>query len=144
MKLFQCLRCDECCYFDNEERGPILFEEELTRVKTLAKNRDFEIRYRELSINGVRVYRWLIKGYCPFYDKEGRACTIHSMKPLSCKMYPLLYNPNTGEVLISRECRWVNDMVNSGEVLGLENFPDETRALEEALSRLYRIRVKVH
>jgi hypothetical protein len=35
-------------------------------------------------------------------------------------------------------------MVNSGEVLGLENFPDETRALEEALSRLYRIRVKVH
>ncbi|MCG2863425.1 MAG: YkgJ family cysteine cluster protein [Vulcanisaeta sp.] len=143
MRLFRCLRCDECCYFDNEERGPILFEDELARLKVLAAERGFEIRYRELVINGVKVYKWLIKGYCPFYDRENRACTIHPIKPLSCRMYPLLYNPNTGEVLISKECRWVSDAINSGEEVGLENFPDETKALEEVLSRLYKIRVRI-
>lgn len=54
MRLFQCLRCDECCYFDNEERGPILFEDELARIRALARTRGLDIRYRELSINGVR------------------------------------------------------------------------------------------
>lgn len=143
MKSFQCLRCNECCYFDNEDRGPILFEDELLRIMTLARNRGFEVRYRELAINGVKVYRWLIKGYCPFYDKEGKSCTIHEVKPLACKMYPLFYNPNTGEVLISKECKWVNEISSSEEKLGLENFPNETKALEEALSRLYKVKVKI-
>ena len=143
MRVFQCLRCDECCYFDNEERGPILFEDELIRIKALARDRGFSIRYRELTINGVRVYRWLIKGYCPFYDRESRSCTIHQVKPLACKMYPLLYNPNTGEVLISKECRWVADTLNSGEDVGIDNFPDEVKALEDALSRLYRVKVRI-
>ncbi|WP_243681320.1 YkgJ family cysteine cluster protein [Vulcanisaeta souniana] len=88
MKTFLCLRCDECCYFDNEERGPILFEDELTRIRALAKSRGFDIKYRELSINGMKVYRWLIRGYCPFYDKGGgKSCTIHAVKPLACRMY---------------------------------------------------------
>ncbi len=144
MKIFQCLRCDECCYFDNEERGPILFEDELTRIRALARSRGFDIKYRELSINGMKMYRWLIRGYCPFYDKGSRSCTIHAVKPLACRMYPLLYNPNTGEVLISKECRWVSDAINSGEEVGLGSFPDEAEALEEALSRLYRVNIKIH
>ncbi|ADY00392.1 hypothetical protein VMUT_0176 [Vulcanisaeta moutnovskia 768-28] len=144
MRVFQCLRCDDCCYFDNEERGPILFEDELVRIKALAGARGFDIKYRELLINGVKVYRWLIRGYCPFYDRENKACTIHLMKPLVCKMYPLLYNPSTGEVLISKECRWVSDAMNSDESIGLDSFPEETKALEEALSRLYKIKVRIH
>ncbi|WP_054857627.1 YkgJ family cysteine cluster protein [Vulcanisaeta sp. JCM 16159] len=144
MSVFQCLRCDECCYFDNEDRGPILFEDELARIRTLARARGFDIKYRELNINGVKVYRWLIRGYCPFYDREGRSCTIHAVKPLACRMYPLLYNPNTGEVLISKECKWVNDALDSGEDLGLDNFPEESKALEEVLARLYKVRIKIH
>lgn len=144
MRIFQCLRCDECCYFDNEERGPILFEDELIKLRALAKSRGFDIKYRELNINGVRVYRWLIRGYCPFYDRENKICTIHSVKPLACKMYPLLYNPNTGEVLISKECKWVSDTLSYGENVGLENFPEEVRALEESLTRLYKVRVRIH
>ncbi|WP_243676303.1 YkgJ family cysteine cluster protein [Vulcanisaeta distributa] len=84
-------------------------------------------------------------GYCPFYDREGRSCTIHAVKPpLACRMYPLLYNPNTGEVLISKECKWVNDALNSGEDLRLDNFPEESKALEEVLARLYKVRIKIH
>ncbi len=90
------------------------------------------------------MYRWLIRGYCPFYDRENKICTIHSVKPLACKMYPLLYNPNTGEVLISKECKWVSDTLSYGENVGLENFPEEVRALEESLTRLYKVRVRIH
>lgn len=86
----------------------------------------------------------MIRGYCPFYDREGRSCTIHAVKPLACRMYPLLYNPNTGEVLISKECKWVNDALDSGEDLGLDNFPEESKALEEVLARLYKVRIKIH
>ncbi|WP_243668375.1 hypothetical protein [Vulcanisaeta sp. JCM 16161] len=35
-------------------KGPILFEDELARIRALARTRGLDIRYRELSINGVR------------------------------------------------------------------------------------------
>ncbi len=135
--------CQQCCYFENEERGPLLFEDEVTRIKTLAGQRGVEVRFREVVVNGVRMYRWLIRGYCPFYDRNTGLCTIHPMKPLACKMYPLLYNPNTGEVLISTECQWVKQQMEKGHTPTLDEFPQETRALEEALSKLLRINIKI-
>lgn len=133
---FTCLRCEECCYFDDEERGPLLFREEVERIKVLARSRGVEPRFREVKALGM--YRWLIRGFCPFYDREGRLCSIHSIKPLSCKMYPLLYNPINGEVVISRECPWVRDNEHKG--LSLSNFPNEARNLVEVVKRIRIVR----
>lgn len=134
--IFVCLRCEECCFFTSEEQGPLVFEDEVRRLRRLAKDRGVELRFREVNVNGVRMYRWVILGYCPFYDKQTRGCAIHEVKPLSCKMYPLLYNPSTGEVLISKDCPWVRDRVSQGRSLSLSNFPNETSALIKVVARL--------
>jgi hypothetical protein len=132
MRIFSCLRCEKCCYFDDEEKGPLLFSDEVKRLSLIARARGVELRIREVKDLGM--YRWLIRGFCPFYDLARRSCTIHAVKPLSCRMYPLLYNPVSGEVVISRECPWVEENVDAG--LDLGNFPDEAASLMEVARRL--------
>lgn len=135
-EVFTCLRCEQCCYFTSDEQGPLVFADERARLEELARLRGFSLTFREVKVGGATMYRWVIRGFCPFYDRASRSCTIHGVKPLACKMYPLLYNPKTGEVLISRDCPWVDERVRRGVRLSLRNFPNEYRALKEVISRL--------
>lgn len=136
MGKFTCLRCDNCCFFEREEQDPLVFPDEAERLRRLARERGIgDLVFKEVKVNGKTMYRWIILGYCPFYDKNSKSCTIHNVKPLSCKMYPLLYNPRTGEVLISKDCPWVNDAVKNGGV-DLSSFPEEVKALRRVIIRL--------
>lgn len=137
---FECLFCERCCYFEGEEQCPVVFPDEAERLRSLAPRVGASLEFKELKVNGRKMYRWLIRGYCPFYDEERKRCTIHEEKPLACKMYPLLYNPKTGEVIISRDCPWVRDNPTK---LQLENFPSEARAVEEAIWRMHGVRVSL-
>ncbi|WP_291764645.1 YkgJ family cysteine cluster protein [Caldivirga sp. UBA161] len=132
---FTCLHCDSCCYFEREEQGPLVFSDEVKRLRRLAKERGVELTFREVKVNGVTMYRWVILGYCPFYDRGSKLCTIHAVKPLACKMYPLLFNPRTGEVVVSKDCPWVEEAVKNGGV-SLSDFPEEAKALRRVVVRL--------
>lgn len=132
---FTCLHCDNCCFFEREEQGPLVFSDEARRLRRLARERGVELTFKEVKVNGVTMYRWVILGYCPFYDRESKLCTIHPVKPLACKMYPLLYNPRTGEVVVSKDCPWVNEAVENGGV-SLSDFPNEVKALHKVVVRL--------
>lgn len=112
-----------------------MFSDEVKRLRRLAKERGVELTFREIKVNGVTMYRWIILGYCPFYDKDNKLCTIHSVKPLACKMYPLLFNPRTGEVLVSKDCPWVEETVKNGGI-NLSDFPEEAKALHRVVIRL--------
>ena len=75
---FTCMRCRECCYFTNEKLGPLLFEFEVLKIKELAKKLgiDNKFQFEEVLLGNVKMYRWLISGYCPFLDINNRKCFV--------------------------------------------------------------------
>ncbi len=138
---FECMYCSDCCFFTQEDKAPLLFEDELHRISQLSRKKGFNLKFKEIKILNIRMYRMLIKGYCPFLDRKTNLCTIHECKPLVCKMYPLLYNPITGQVLISRECRWVDEILNKGLKVDLSMFPNELYALKLIIKKIHNLEV---
>ncbi len=152
---FTCLRCVHCCFFSSYEEAPTVFPWERRELEDLAEKLNvgklcFEPLEAYIDGNGVcavTVYRWLIKGFCPFYRLASSKCIIHDVKPLACRMYPLILNVETGEVMVSIKCDWVEQYMEqlkslSGDVETLlKVFPKEGEAAIEALI-LYREMVK--
>lgn len=117
---FECYRCPHCCFFKSEDESPIVFEDETTDLRLEATRFGVELKFVDM---GGGLFRWVINGFCPFYNTSEHYCSIHSKKPLSCKIYPLLLNIKTGNIHISTACEWV--------VRNLSNLLNEEINLEE-------------
>ncbi|MBP1448574.1 MAG: YkgJ family cysteine cluster protein [Thermoproteus sp.] len=127
----------DCCYFKSEEENPTAFYDEVLRLRREAEKRGLSLEFKELGeINGARIYRWIIRGWCPFFDKISRRCTIHQEKPLACRMFPLVLDVKNGNVYLSENCLWVRE--NGPHPL--DDFPNEKKALSKVVSRLKLVR----
>ncbi len=123
----------DCCYFSDEGQTPTVFRDEMLRLEEEASRRGLSLSFKELGeFNGVKIYRWIIKGWCPFFDRSSRRCVIHDRKPLACKMFPLVLDPNTGNIYLSENCIWVRQ--NGPKPL--DDFPNEKGALMRVVRRL--------
>jgi len=142
-KTFTCLRCDRCCYFVCEQELPIVFPYEkrflIEKARELGISGKISFKpYEVYRVNEGReyvvvAYKWIIRGYCPFYDKTSRACKIHQVKPLSCRMYPLILNVTHNAIHVSEACCWVRNNLNY--ILSsnpADVFQEEIKALLEA------------
>lgn len=115
---FTCYHCTHCCFFTTPEEYPILLESEVKKLRELYKKRGKELVIVKIAEG---IYRWVIKGFCPFYDLKRRRCGIYEYRPMACRMFPLILNPKTGEVGVSTACDWV---VENLETI-LSNDPTE-------------------
>lgn len=133
--MFSCQRCSRCCFFKSAEEAPIVLPHEVALLRVLARR--LEIRGDLVfEKTGSGFYRWVITGYCPFYDEEGRSCRIHADKPIACRIYPLLVNLFTMELSLSKACTWVNEhisVIEGGELNPRTTFPNEYQAVVELL-----------
>ena len=148
--VFECLFCERCCYFEDEIEMPTVFPKEKRLLEELAEARGFRVEFEPLLIFrdregrcAVALYRWVIRGFCPFFDKATKKCTIHSVKPLACKMYPLLLEMPTGRLMASGKCEWVKRMgprlmerLNRRPELIPRVFPNEFEAARVAFSEI--------
>ena len=92
--------CHNCCL----ETQMILTSEDLTRIEQSGYTRkDFCLPRSEFD--GFWQLR-NINGRCFFLDKEGK-CTIYSIRPYGCRVYPLVYEPSDDDILIDEDCREV-------------------------------------
>lgn len=138
LPVFRCMRCSHCCYFSDERECPILLPHEARYIEVIASSLGLQRLVFEQLASGL--YRWVIKGKCPFYDNARRACKIHGEKPLACKMFPLLVNTSTLELMVSSACKWVTENLQELAELGEgveEVFPLEFNAVCELLSLLH-------
>ncbi len=132
-RVFQCYRCTHCCFFVHEFECPTVFDDERLKLNELAKKLGISLEFKQISRG---IWRFVIRGFCPFYDIRNRKCLIHEEKPLACKMFPLLVNPKNGVLMVSRACEWVNE--NWSEVISRnvsEVFPNEFRIAIEVFIR---------
>ncbi|MEM2025521.1 MAG: hypothetical protein QXW94_04445 [Desulfurococcaceae archaeon] len=89
---------------------------------------------------GNGFYRWTINSYCPFYSKADNTCRINEEKPLACKIFPLLVNTTTYELLVSSACFWIKEnkcrlAEFARNTMG--TFPLELKAVRELLSIVF-------
>ena len=113
MPKFVCYHCIYCCFFRDPIECPVLFPWEKRVIEDLLEDGETNTSFEPLEVwrdsKGVCIvtlYRWVIRGFCPFYDIVMRRCKIHEMKPLACQMFPLLVEVPSGKVMISSKCLW--------------------------------------
>ena len=145
---FECLFCRECCYFSEEYEMPTVLPWERRLLEELAQQHGVTVEFKPLQVyvdaDGrcvVTLYRWIIRGYCPFLDRASARCRIHSSKPLSCRMYPLVLEVPTGRLMLSSKCEWVARMgrelaekLSNDPTLIQRVFPREFDAAIEAFT----------
>jgi len=121
---FVCMRCPDCCVFEDKEEMPLVFYWEKKELEAIAQRRGYELSFDEFLVvddgtgGFTYIYRWIIRGQCPFL--EGVNCTIHEKKPLACRMFPLIVEIPQNRVYLSLRCRWVRKNI---EMLKSERLP---------------------
>lgn len=137
---FNCYHCIHCCFFVSIEETPIVLEDEIEVLRHEARRIGKELEFTKIG-NGL--FRWILKGFCPFYSIKDRRCSIHQIKPLSCKMYPLLLNIKTWDIHISTACDWVlehiNELLYNDDLNLSEVFKNEVSAIR-ALLKAYLLK----
>ena len=150
---FRCLFCDHCCYFSSSIEYPTVYPWEKRRLEELAERYGVEVVFEPAMIYSgtddvcyVALYRWIINGYCPFFDNETRRCKIHSEKPLACRMYPLIVEMPSGRLMVSGKCDWVREqgarlvkMLEARPHLIPRVFPGEYNAAQEAFQHFIEL-----
>lgn len=88
--------CALCCY--NTEMP--LTEDDIRRLEALGYRRE------EFAVKGPDgVWRLRnVNRHCYFLDPATGACRVYPWRPEGCRLYPLVYDPSTGEVVVDAEC----------------------------------------
>ncbi|MEM1555077.1 MAG: YkgJ family cysteine cluster protein [Desulfurococcaceae archaeon] len=110
MNIFRCVKTcgSKCCSFKTEEESPLVYPWEKRYIESLANNQVFK-QYFCYALNDtlvVLLYKWVMYGKCVFL--KGNYCSIHSNKPLSCRMYPLLIGFDDNTLRVSSLCPYVS------------------------------------
>jgi len=144
---FECLFCEHCCYFSSEVEYPTVYPWEKRRLEKLAEEHGVRLRFEPILVYRApegggcvaAMYRWLVPGFCPFFDRSSRRCKIHDKKPLACRMYPLILEMPSGNLMVSGKCDWVRrqgprllKLLEARPQLIPSTFPAEFRAAREA------------
>ena len=121
-KVFKCLRCEECCFFRDSRDSPVVYPWEKRVLEKYARSRGFELVFKPFLVYTksndavVVLYKWIINGYCPFYDRNSRSCTIYEDRPFACRMYPLILGLKDNTLRLSTTCKWVLDNLGDKQI----------------------------
>ena len=126
---FRCTRCGICCVGTEME----LLAEDIERITA----RGYKLE--EFAEEKDGVYRLKnVDGHCVFYDPEKRLCKVYDIRPVGCRMYPLVYDGKS--VTIDRTCPTWNTVPRS-EIERLA--PYVLKFLEDVKLAKVKIRLRI-
>lgn len=113
LKKFNCLMCSDCCIFKYEYEMPHVFPWEKRVIIELNSNQLFKphLIYRDGDLHIIVLYKWIINGKCIFLNSNNK-CRIHSNKPFSCKIFPLIINLSDNTLRVSNSCKFINENID--------------------------------
>lgn len=125
---FKCIVCGICCIGTEME----LLAEDIRRIT--ARGHKME----DFVVEKDGIYRLKnVDGHCVFYDPQTRKCKIYHIRPVGCRMYPLVYDGRS--VTVDRTCpTW--DTVPRSEIERLG--PYISRFLEDVKLTKIKIRLR--
>ena len=121
----ECRQCGRCCRpnpLNPASPGIEVFKEEL---ETLAEHVDTP--YQALE-SRTKMGKWVPHPFgwtnltstrwmplpCPFYDEEKQLCSVHTARPLVCKIHPVIFTGEIDTVSIKLNCDYGKDLVKKG------------------------------
>jgi uncharacterized protein len=103
-----CSNCGVCC----TETEMLLSKKDITRLEKRGfKQRDFakydKQGYAQLKNRG---------GYCIFYDKGNRRCSVYVDRPSGCRVYPVIIDEEKG-IILDTICESRNTITDQEKIL---------------------------
>lgn len=104
-----CFSCDVCCRFLEADSplAPIFTEAERERVLSDDADRvqfqpQADRKSAQIVLEASRLENAQTGYICPFFDEETSYCTIYSIRPLDCQLYPfaLMFNEDRSQVVL--------------------------------------------
>ncbi len=78
-----------------------------------------------------------VNGHCVFLDEATGKCRVYRIRPAGCRLYPLVYDPVGGEVVVDPDCPLAG-LIPREEIERLA--PAVKRLVEEIYGRRWRRR----
>ncbi|OQY50335.1 MAG: hypothetical protein B6247_21695 [Candidatus Parabeggiatoa sp. nov. 2] len=100
----------EVIYLKNYKRcnEAVLSPNEITKIERTIGRSDFYDTKDSCYINGSYYsVKTTYDGYCVFYDKQKRVCTIYEIRPVDCRLYPFdidAFDPDENDRWVLFEC----------------------------------------
>ncbi len=131
----ECRRCGDCCIpnpLNPGSPGVEVFEDE---IKSIAGYLHMtEEALKEMTVQGKIVpypfqvtkltfTRWLPLP-CPYYIEESNRCRIYPVRPIVCKVHPIVFTGDNTSFAIKVNCDYGKDLVKSAFGYVRENDPD--------------------
>jgi uncharacterized protein len=86
-----CSNCGVCC----TETEMLLSKKDIKRLERLGyKEKDFALYDKQGYVQLKNR-----DGYCVFYDRLKRRCSVYSDRPSGCRVYPVILDEETGIIL---------------------------------------------
>ena len=70
----------------------LLSTEDIDRLEKKGYSKEFFVRFDRA---GYAILRNL-QGHCVFYDVEKKRCNVRALRPLGCRIYPVIYDEAKG------------------------------------------------
>jgi hypothetical protein len=101
-----CFHCGKCC----EETEMLLSEVDIELLEKAGHSRKGFARFDGLGFAQLQN----CNGYCVFYVREKRRCKVYELRPLGCRIYPVIYSEEEG-VVVDDLCP-MNKTVSEAEI----------------------------
>ena len=94
-----CKDCGKCCI----ETEMIVSKQDINLIKRKCFER---INMREFVFKDKDGLFQLknIEGYCVFFDKVSKGCTIYEYRPQGCRYYPLIFDSYLKKCILDKDC----------------------------------------
>jgi Fe-S-cluster containining protein len=157
---YACLKCGTCCHEIEFKKRIPLYPNEADQLIEIAKERDIAFQIIEDLVfpDGLNK-KILVVTYkirfdnethgCPFYDAK-KGCTVHEVKPLACKAYPLALKQVDAfnfQISVDPLCNYVEqnyDLLKKADFTIIkEIFKNEYPNAQEHLKKNKKLMVKI-
>ncbi|MHA2290011.1 MAG: YkgJ family cysteine cluster protein [Promethearchaeota archaeon] len=157
---YECQKCGTCCHEIEYKKRIPLYPDEADVLIEIAKNRGVAFKIIEdLIFPDILNKKILVVTYkirldnethgCPFY-KIDKGCTVHDVKPLACKAYPLALKQVDAfnfQISIDPLCNFVDgnyELIKKADYVRIkEIFRNEYPSAQEHLKKNKKLMVKI-
>jgi Fe-S-cluster containining protein len=157
---YACIKCGTCCHEIEFKKRIPLYPDEADLLIEIAKERKVAFKIIEdLVFPDTLNKKILVVTYkirldnetygCPFYDAE-KGCTVHEVKPLACKAFPLALKQVDAfnfQISVDPLCNYVDENYNvlkEADFVKIKDiFKKEYPNAQEHLKKNKKLMVKI-
>lgn len=131
----ECRKCGRCCQpnpLNPESPGIEVFREELVAIAEYLRV-PYEMLEQQTELGkyvphpfgwtGLSSTRWLPLP-CPFFDQDKNECTVHPVRPVVCRIHPIIFTGDYESISIKLNCDYGKELILKAYEWAKNNDPN--------------------